>query len=155
LVDGRLTEKESRRIGRPVASYATDIIPKEIPVRRKSQHLNLLSSRQLAALAAQSTKIKDLAQLYSQKHFRITEPIINLAILMVCLPILVCRDPKSMKTAVVISFATTATCFITTFICKMFATEVVFGGVMPELWAWLPVVIFLPIAFIELDAMKT
>jgi len=155
LTNGRFTEKDSRKVALPIASYPTDITPKEIPVRRKSQHLTLLSSRQLAVLAAQRTKIKDLAQLYSQKHFRITEPIINLAMLMVCLPILVCRDPKSMKTAVMISFATTAACFITTFVCKMLAAEVVFDRVMPELWAWLPVVIFLPIAFIELDSMKT
>ena len=137
LTNGRFTEKDSRNIARPIASYTSDITPKEIPVRRKSRHLILLSSRQLAVLAAQSTKIKDRAQLYSQKHFRITEPIINLAMLMVCLPILVCRDPKSMKSAIMISFGLTMACFITTFACKMLATEVVFGDrVMPELWAW-------------------
>jgi len=155
LINGRFTEKNSRNIAKPIPSYASDITPKDIPVRRKSRHLTLLSSRQLAAIAAQRTKIKDVAQLYSQKHFRITEPIINLAMLMVCLPILVCRDPKSMKSAVIISFGVTTACFITTFVCKMLATEVFFDHVMPELWAWLPVVIFLPIAFIELDSMKT
>jgi len=156
--EGRLgsPEKDSQKGPQPIASYASDITPKDIPVRRKSEHKTLLSSRQLASLAKQGTKIKDMAQLYSQKHFRITEPIINFVMLMVCLPILVCRDPKSMKSAVMISFAMVGLCFITTFLCKMFATEVVFeGGVMPELWAWLPVFIFAPIAFIELDSMKT
>ncbi|MHC4284899.1 MAG: LptF/LptG family permease [Planctomycetota bacterium] len=155
LINGRFTEKDPRKVAQPRASYTSDITAKDIPVRCKSRHLTLLSSRQLAALAAQRTKIKDRAQLYSQKHFRITEPIINIAMLMVCLPILVCRDPKSMKSAIVISFGVTTACFITTFICKMLATEVFFDHVMPELWAWLPVVIFLPIAFIELDSMKT
>ncbi len=155
LTNGRYTEKDYRNIAKPIPSYATDITPKDIPVRRKSRHLILLSSTQLAALAAQSTKIKDRAQLYSQKHFRITEPIINLAMLMVCLPILVCRDPKSVKSAIMISFGLTTACFITTFVCKMFATEVIFDRVLPELWAWMPVAIFLPIAFIELDSMKT
>jgi lipopolysaccharide export system permease protein len=156
LTNGRFTEKGSGNVAQPIAFYASDITPKDIPVRRKSQHLILLSSRQLAVLAAQSTKIKDRAQLYSQKHFRITEPIINLAMLMVCLPILVCRDPKSMKSAITISFGLTMACFITTFACKMLATEVVFDDrVMPELWAWLPVAVFLPTAFIELDSMKT
>jgi hypothetical protein len=37
----------------------------------------------------------------------------------------------------------------------MLAIEVIFDRVMPELWAWLPVFIFAPIAFIELDSMKT
>ncbi len=138
-----------------IASYQSDITPKEIPVRRKSRHKALLSSSQLAQLARQRTKIKDLAQLYSEKHFRITDPIINLVMLMVSLPILVCRDPKSMKSAILISFILTTACFIVTFICKMVATEVFFNRIRPELWAWLPVFIFLPIAFIEFDSMKT
>jgi len=109
----------------------------------------------LATLASQKGTIKDLAQLWSQKHFHITDPIINLVMLMVCLPILVCRDPKSMKSAIMISFGVTTACFIVTFICKILATEFVFDRAMPELWAWLPVFIFLPIAFIEFDSMKT
>ena len=155
LKGGFFTEKGSVEGRRPIGSYASDITPKDIPVRRKSRYKTLLSSRQLSVLASQGTKIKDVAQLYSQKHFRITDPIINLVMLMVSLPILVCRDPKSMRTAIVISFGTTAACFITTFMCKMFATEVVFERIIPEFWAWLPIFIFLPIAFIELDSMKT
>jgi len=156
LSNGQFIEKGSLTGPIPIDSYTSDITPKDVPVRRKAKYISLLSSRQLAALAAQKTKIKDLAQLYSQKHFRLTDPIINLVMLMVSLPILVCRDPRSMKGAIMISFGLTAACFITTFVCKMFATEVIFGSrVMPELWAWLPVFIFLPAAFIELDSMKT
>lgn len=155
LIDGTITEKGSRLGEQPIASYASDITPKDIPVMRRSQHKTLLSSHQLAALASQRTKVKDLAQLYSQKHFRITDPIINLIMLLVCLPILVCRDPREMKTAVMISFGLTGACFIVTFICKMLAVEVFFDRVIPELWAWLPVAIFAPIAAIQLDSMKT
>ena len=135
--------------------YDSDITARDIPVRRKSEHKTLLSLRTLMILEKQETGIRDIFQLSSQKHFRITDPIINLVMLMVSLPILVCRDPKSMKSAVMISFSITGACFITTFVCKMLATEVVFDKVMPALWAWLPVFIFLPIAFIELDSMKT
>jgi lipopolysaccharide export LptBFGC system permease protein LptF len=155
LINGRFTDKDSAKTPRPIASYASDITAKDIPVRRKSRHKTLLSSRQLSVLAAQGTKIKDLPQLYSQKHFRVTEPIINFVMLMLCLPILVCRDPKSMKSAVMISFVTVGVCFTITFICKMLATEAIFDKIIPEVWAWLPVFIFLPIAFVELDSMKT
>jgi lipopolysaccharide export system permease protein len=140
---------------RPLASYSTDITARDIPIRRQSRHKTLLSSRQLAALAAHGTKVKDLAQLYSQKHFRITDPVINFVMLMVSLPILVCRDPKSMKSAIMASFGITTACFIVTFLCKMFAAEALFDKVMPEFWAWLPIFIFLPLAFLELDSMKT
>jgi len=136
-------------------TYETDIKPSDIPVRRKEAYKSLLSWRQLSQLAAQNTAIKDLAQLYSYKHFHVTEPIINLVMLMVCLPILVCREPKAMKSAILISFGTTTACFITTFACKMLAVEAFCDRLIPEVWAWLPVFIFLPIAFIELDSMKT
>ena len=156
LDQGRFIQKSSRKGVQAIPSYDSgDLVPQDIPVRRTAEYKTLLSSKQLAGLAAQKTKIKDIAQLWSQKHFRITDPLINLVMLMICLPILVCRDPKSMKSAVMISFATTAACFITTFVCKILATEVVFDRVMPELWAWLPIFIFLPIAFIEFDSMKT
>jgi lipopolysaccharide export system permease protein len=156
LVNGMFISKDSQARPQPIDSYDTrDLAPRDIPVRRRAEHKSLLSSRQLTALAAQRTKIKDLAQLYSQKHFRITEPIIKLVMLMVGLPVLVCRDPRSMKSAIVISFGLTATCFVTVFVCKILATEVIFDRVIPELWAWLPVFIFLPIAIVSLDSMKT
>lgn len=140
----------------PIASYhAPDLLPKDIAIRQMSGYDTLLSSRQLTALAAQKTKIKDVAQLTSQKHFRITDPLINLTMLMVSLPVLICRDPRNMKSAIVVSFALTATCFVTTFACKMLATEVVFARIMPEFWPWVPLFIFLPIAIIELDSMRT
>ena len=136
-----------------VTAYPSDLKPKDIPVRRKSANMDLLSSYDLVKLARQSPK--DLPRLYAQKNFRITDPIINLIMLMVCLPILVCRDPKSMKSAVMISFAITGLCYITAFVSKMMASEVFFDRVIPQLWAWIPIFIFLPIAFIELDSMKT
>jgi len=155
LIEGWENNKYSAEHRTPVLTYKSSVTPKDIPVRRNSRNKTLLSSKQLAILSAQQTKVKDLAQLYSQKHFRITDPIINLIMLMVSLPILVCRDPKAMKSSVMISFGITMACLITTFVCKMLATEVFFDRVMPELWAWLPVFIFLPVAFIELDSMKT
>ncbi len=155
LVKGHFTEKGYKTAPRPVAFYASDITIKDIPVRRKSEYKTLLSWQQLSALAKQGAKISDQAQLQSQKHFRVTEPVINLAMLMICLPILVCRDPKAMKSAVMISFMTVGLCFITTFMCKMLAAEVVFHRIIPEMWAWMPVFIFLPLSFITLDSMKT
>ncbi len=140
---------------KPVHSYPSDITPKDIPVRRRAKHKTLLSFKQLSELEAQRTKIKDIRQLASQKHFRVTDPLMNLVMLMVCLPVLVCRDPREMKSAVLVSFAVTAACLVTNFTCRLLATETVFGITKPQFWAWLPVFIFAPIAFIELDSMKS
>ncbi len=155
LTDGWETKKDFAEGRQPLNFYATEVLPTDIPVRTQSKNKTLLSSRQLSTLAKQGTKIKDIAQVYSQMHFRITDPVMNMVMLMISLPILVCRDPKSMKPAVMKSFAIITACFILTFVCKILATEVVFDRIIPEFWAWLPVFIFLPVAVIELDSMKT
>jgi lipopolysaccharide export system permease protein len=154
--DNRSLEKARRgQTLQKIESYKSDIAPKDIPILRKEEYMSLLSSGQLADLANRSTQVKDLTQLYSQKHFRVTDPIVNLIMLMVGLPVLVCREPKAMKSAIMASFGITVACFLVTFLAKMTATEVLFNRVIPELWAWLPIFIFLPIAFVELDSMKT
>lgn len=140
----------------PEDFYETDIKPRDIPLRQQEDYKALLSSRQLAVLAKQrGTRLKDKAEFYLHKHSRITKPIINMVMLLVALPVLVCRDPRVMKSAIMKSFGITAACFIVTFVCEMLATEVVFRQIRPELWAWAPVFIFLPIAIIEIDSMRT
>lgn len=74
LINGHFIEKGSPVGVQPIASYASSITPKDIPVMRRARNITLLSSHQLSTLSAQRTRIKDLAQLYSQKHFRITDP---------------------------------------------------------------------------------
>ncbi len=157
LINGRFASATDLDVEvQPVTTYRTvDLLPRDIPVRHKSGFDALLSSHQLTILAAQKTKTEDMARLISQKHFRITDPLISLTMLMVSLPVLICRDPKTMKSAVIVSFALTGACFVTTFACKMLATEVVFDRIMPEFWPWVPLFIFLPIAIIELDSMRT
>ena len=153
---GRLIDRDPEKPITKITSYPSDITARDIPLRVKSENISLMSLRQLMSLASQSRKMRDMAQLLSQKHFRITEPIISLVMLMISLPILVCRDPKGMKSAVLISFTITSLCFVLTFISKMLATEqVIFDRVIPEFWAWLPVFIFLPISLITLDSMKS
>ncbi len=155
LIEGRYTEKAVAKAPEPIEHFDSDLVPTDIPIRHRARYKTLLSSVQLSKLAEAGVKVKDVAQLYSQKHFRITDPIINLVMLLVSLPILVCRDPRSMKSAIIISFAITTACYITTFVCKMLATEVFFERIVPEIWAWVPVFIFGPIAFVEFDSMKT
>jgi hypothetical protein len=44
---------------------------------------------------------------------------------------------------------------VVNFVCNLLASEEIFGMVIPEFWAWLPIFIFLPVALIEIDSMKT
>jgi len=155
LINGIRSDKTSLSAPIPFYSYTSDVGPKELPVRRKAENKSLLSWAQLNRLSNQKNKIKDQGQLYAQMQSHITDPIISLVMLMISVPILICRDPKTLKTAVMFSFTATTACFITTFVSKLFATEAFFDKMIPEFWVWLPVFIFLPVAVIELDSMKT
>ncbi len=163
LVNGSLrkiargdTEAGSILMPETVDFYKSDLTPEDIPLRRQENYKSLLSSAQLKDLGQKrGTRIKDKAEFCLHQHSRITKPIINLVMLLVALPVLVCRDPKMMKSAIMTSFGITAACFVVTFVCEMMATEVFLGQIHPERWAWAPVFIFLPIAVIEIDSMKT
>lgn len=140
----------------PVDFYASQLKPDDIPIRRREGFMSILSLQQLTELEHHAGARKtDLAELALQKHSRITSPIINLIMLMVALPVLICRDPRAMKTAILISFVTTSSCFLLVFVCRLFATEVIFGQVRPALWSWAPIFVFFPIAVIEIDSMRT
>jgi lipopolysaccharide export system permease protein len=136
--------------------YATKLTADDIPIRRREGFKALLSLRQLTELENNSgTRRTDRAELSLQKHSRITDPIVNMIMLMVALPVLVCRDPRAMKTAILVSFLTTAGCFLVVFLCKLFATEVFLGQVQPAFWTWAPIFIFFPIAVVQIDSMRT
>jgi lipopolysaccharide export LptBFGC system permease protein LptF len=135
---------------------ASDLKPAEIPLRRQEGFTSLLGLTQLDALIRNpGTRTTDMAELRLQKQMRITEPIMNLILLLVALPVLICRDPKNMKSAVLVSFVITTGAMITAFLAKLFATEPVMGYICPEFWAWVPIFIFLPVAFVQIDSMKT
>jgi len=140
---------------RTVDFYATDLTPSLIPLRQQEGYKALLSYRQLLALERQEKRIRDVAELYVQKHARITGPVVNMVMLLLALPVLVVRDPKVLKSAILKAFALVIVCFTVATLCRMFAAEEIFGRIRPEVWTWAPIVIFTPIAFMELDAMKT
>jgi len=140
----------------PETFYESNLTAQDIPIRRREGYKSLLSLRQLSELERNpGVRQTDMAELALQKQSRITDSLVNLVMLMVALPVLVCRDPKAMKTAIGISFLTTASCFIVVFACKLFATEIIFGYISPAFWTWVPVFIFFPIAWIEIDSMRT
>jgi len=139
-----------------VSWFPTDITPHDIPLRQQEDYKALLSSAQLAELArSMGTRVRDQAEFYLHKHSRITKPVINMVMLLIALPVLVCRDPKRMKSAILTSFGITGSCFVVTFVSEIMATEVFLDQIRPELWAWLPIFIFLPVAIIEIDRMNT
>jgi lipopolysaccharide export LptBFGC system permease protein LptF len=162
LVNGRhlqMDQEPERFAGKrdqnKVDFIASTLIPEDIPLKQQEGYKSLLSSAQLNKLAHQEKRVKDTAELYLYKHARVTDPIFNMVMLLIGLPLVVSRDPRYLKTSIMRCFTVTTCCFLVGFICKIFATEEIFGQIVPHIWVWAPIIIFMPIAIIELDAMKT
>lgn len=140
----------------PIDFYPSSVSDKDLPLRRQQEFKSLLSLKQLQHLertiVARPVELADIAV---YKHHRVTEPIINMVMLMLALPVLVCRDPKEMKSAILQSFLMTLICFLVVFLSSLFATEPIGGQIRPALFCWLPIFIFLPIAILRIDSMRT
>ena len=97
----------------------------------------------------------------TEKHFRFTDPIINMVMLLLGLPLLVSREKRSTKTSIGLAMLGAGGCFIVTFACKLMVGEDIFGQFFSNqdftyaLLAWMPIIIFLPLSVLALDSIKT
>lgn len=135
----------------PVRKYESNLNPDFLWLQRSSSFKSLMSSSELNQMLKRSQNLLDYNETLSEKYFRYTDPIINMVMLLLGLPMLVSRERRSTKTAVVLAFAGAGGCFIATFACKLIG-----GSVIPPLYAaWLPIIVFLPFSIIALDELKT
>lgn len=135
----------------PVETYESDLSADYLWLQRNANFKSLLSSGELTELVHKGLKAGEQREAISERHFRFTDPIINMAMLLLGLPMLVSRERRNTKTALALSLLGPAACFIVTFACKLL------GGAElgPMIAAWLPLLIFMPLAVLALEEIKT
>ena len=139
------------KIAGPLESYTSELTPEYLWLQRNAGYKSLMSSAELNDLLQRGLKKTNYNETISEKYFRLTDPIINMVMLFLALPMLLSRERRSTKTAVFWAFAGAGGCFLATFTCKLLG-----GGILdPLLAAWLPVIIFLPLSVLALDGIKT
>ncbi|MBN1845591.1 MAG: LptF/LptG family permease [Sedimentisphaerales bacterium] len=152
LATGQNTQRDLRR---PLETYpaqkASSLPPDYLWLQRYANFKNLMSSAELSSLLRRQIKPAERAEAISEKHFRFTDPIINIVMLLLGLPLIVSRERKSTKTTVLLVMLGSGGCFIGTFVCKLLAG----APLDPLLAAWLPIILFLPLSILALDAIKT
>ncbi len=134
----------------PLGFYPTELTPEEMLARQSAQWVQFLSLRQLNMLRRQSDV--DPNQIDQIKHGRFTLPINNMILLLLGISFFMTRLPENVLTQGAKALAATAAAFIVVFIGQQFVGTV---GLWPALPAWLPIFIFLPIAVLLLDNVKT
>lgn len=147
-------DSQSQKITRGyknIAQYKSELSADNLWLFLNSHSKSLMSSADLSALLRKRLKPGDRADAIGEKHFRFTDPIINMVMLLVGLPLLISRERRSTKTSIFLAMIGAGGCFILTFACKLLAG----GSVDPIFAAWLPIIIFLPLSVLALDSIKT
>jgi len=133
----------------PIDIYESDLSPDQIMLRQAVVWQDLLSLRQLSALAdADYIDPKRVAEI---RHSRFALPLMNLVLLLVGIPFFLNREPSSVIVQASKSLLNAGLCFTVTFISQ----KVIHSDAFPALTAWFPIMVFGPLAVLYMDTTKT
>ena len=144
-----------------IAEYPSDLNPDYLWLQRNSNYKTFMSSADLNRLLQRPQKPAELAETLSEKHFRFTDPIINLIMLLLGLPLFASREPKNSPVLFLLACLGAGGCFVATFACKLLIGQDLFSFILPnsdlqyKIIAWLPIIIFTPLSILALDSIKT
>lgn len=143
----------SEEVGRiPVHEYASELTPKELQLQQATQWTNFLSLPDLEKLN-QRFADSGTGEFIKVKHRRLTTVIMNMILLCVGIPFFLNRERPSVVIVGARCLAVCATCYVVTFLCQSMNLSVL--GVDPALPAWIPIMLFGPVAVLLLDGIKT
>ena len=131
--------------------FPSDLDPTTIMLREKSRYRQLLSLRQLGEMI-EKPEIVNAGELHRIRHTRFSMVVVNMLILAMGLPYFLRRAPGNLMVPSVKAAALGVGAWGGGFIL----VQVPAGDLLPPAAvAWLPVAIYLPIAFYLMDSVET
>ena len=141
----------------PFPPWKTDIGPDEIALYHSASYVDLLSASQINSLL-EHPRNYGTAPLLRVKHSRMAQPLANIVLLMLAIPCVLTREPRSIKLAATKTLLLTGGCLALMFVSQQLAARAPVEWLVPY-WAafvlWLPVFIFGPLSVYLLDRVKT
>ncbi len=126
--------------------YPSDLSSKELQLRQSSSWLDYMSSADLGRLLALD-RVPDRTMAVMSRHVRVTEPINNLVMLLLALPFILSRE-RNLKASATLCLLMVGTYYTFIYLCR-------YIGLPPTWAAWLPILLFGPVAAVMLDSVKT
>jgi lipopolysaccharide export LptBFGC system permease protein LptF len=133
----------------PIDTYESPLDPATLEVRQAQQWLSFASSARLAELAQQDPSLANRVRRI--KHGRFAAPLVHVLMLLLGLPIFLSREPANV-------FADAGKCVVVCGLCFVLAfssENFVVTSTLSALPAWLPIIVFSPIAVVLFDRMRT
>ena len=125
--------------------YATDLTANYIILRQSRRWMNYMSTAQLSEMLKEQRVATPQAIL--TKHTRFTEPLNSIIMLLLTVPFIVSRE-RTIK-------ASASRCLLAAGAFYLFVYGCRYVGLPPAWAAWLPILLFGPIAVVMLDSVKT
>ena len=105
-----------------------------------------MSTSQLTRLL-ELKRVPDMRSALMTRHVRFTEPLNNLVMLLLGLPFILSRE-RNIRSSASLCLLMVGTFYVFIYICRYLG--------LPATWAaWLPILLFGPIAVVMLDSVKT
>jgi lipopolysaccharide export LptBFGC system permease protein LptF len=158
LVNGQrvtgLGADEKRSPQQPVATWKTSISPEEIALYRSGDFVELLATEKINQLLQRPKSYGTIA-LLRVKHFRWSQLLVNIVLLLLAIPCVMTREPGTLKTDLIKCIFLCGVCMAGTFLAHQIAGNPPAGEQWRQQWplimAWIPIFIFLPLAIFLLD----
>ena len=146
-----------RQMPAHVEVYKSNITPDEIALWRGGEYVQLLATSRINQLLERQESYGTV-NLLRVKNFRITQPLANVILLLLAVPMVLKRDPGQLKSGAVKCLFLSGACMGCTFIAYQLAATPPSPEWMarwPATMAWLPIFIFGPLAVWLLDRVKS
>jgi len=132
--------------------YHSELTPRDLALLQARSWTTFVNSRDLDRLQQRFAQ-SGSAEFIKVKHARLTSAIMNIVLLAIGISYFLNRERDSVLVLGANCLAVAGTCFVFTFLCQNLDLSQM--QVNPALPAWLPVILFLPVAAIRLDSIKT
>lgn len=143
-----------------IERYESNVNPEEIALYRSGDWVEMLSTARIEELIQRPGSYGQ-ASLLRVKHWRFTQPVMNVILLLLAIPCVLTREPGRLKNGVTRCLILAGGAMGSVFLAHQLAGKPPPGlspevlQIWPALMAWLPIFLFGPLSVYLLDRVKT
>ncbi|RMF83518.1 MAG: LptF/LptG family permease [Planctomycetota bacterium] len=134
----------------PVHAYPLTLDPQELSLRRDSQWADYLSLSQLDSLL-RAGNLPNWMSVNMSRHIRLTQPLLQLILLLLAIPFFLTREQPHVLVAAGRALLVAGAFFTITFVSQNIVKDVAYDTII----AWLPIMVFGPVATWQVLNIKT